>query len=195
MTSPSASPDPNSRGPATGLLHGAARGERAALDDLFPLVYEELRRVSHRALRNEPAGHTLGTTGLVHEAYLRLIEQRSADIEDRRYFFALAARAMRQVLIDYARRQHAEKRGGGDRPLSLDENVGALDIRAEVLLALDEALERLGELERRLAQVVECRFFAGLTEDETADVLGVTARTVRRDWVKAKGWLYGELRA
>lgn len=151
--------------------------------------------MSHRALRNEPAGHTLGTTGLVHEAYLRLIEQRSADIEDRRYFFALAARAMRQVLIDYARRQHAEKRGGGDRPLSLDENVGALDIRAEVLLALDEALERLGELERRLAQVVECRFFAGLTEDETADVLGVTARTVRRDWVKAKGWLYGELRA
>jgi RNA polymerase sigma factor (TIGR02999 family) len=172
-----------------------ARGQRIALEQLVPYVYEELRRMSHRALRAEREGHTLGTTGLVHEAYLRLVEQRVATVEDRRHFFALAARAMRQVLVDHARRHRAGKRGGGALPLTLDDSIVALDDRADVMLALDEALSRLEVLEQRLAQVVECRFFAGYTEEETAETLGVTARTVRRDWIKAKGWLYGELRA
>lgn len=177
------------------VLRDAERGDRLALDQVFPLVYEELRRMSRRALRGEREGHTLGTTGLVHEAYLKLVEQRVATVEDRHHFFALAARAMRQVLVDHARRHRAEKRGGGPQALSLDESIAALDARADVMLALDEALTRLEMLEARLARVVECRFFAGYTEDETAEVLGVTARTVRRDWIKAKGWLYGELRA
>jgi RNA polymerase sigma factor (TIGR02999 family) len=163
------------------------------LDQLFPIVYEELRRISHRALRGEHPGHTLGTTALVHEAYLRLAERSEATFEDRRHFLALAARAMRQVLIDHARRFRADKRGGGMAPLSLDENVLSLNERADVLVALDEALDRLGALEPRLARVVECRFFAGYSEEETGEVLGVTQRTVRRDWVKAKGWLYEEL--
>lgn len=164
-----------------------------SLDQLFPIVYEELRRISHRALRGEHAGHTLGTTGLVHEAYLRLAERSDATFEDRRHFLALAARAMRQVLVDHARRFRAEKRGGGAAPLSLDENVLSLDARAGTLVALDEALDRLAALEPRLARVVECRFFAGYSEEETGEVLGITQRTVRRDWVKAKGWLYQEL--
>jgi RNA polymerase sigma factor (TIGR02999 family) len=175
---------------------------------LFPLVYGELRRVAHRQLGAEPAGHTLSTTAVVHEAYLKLAGQPRAQWRDRGQFFAVAAVAMRRILVDYARRHRAARRGGGRQPLALD----ALDVdtavagqpgaevqvaateRAETLIALDEALERLAGLNERLSRVVECRFFAGLTEEETAAALAVTARTVRRDWVKAKAWLYEELR-
>jgi RNA polymerase sigma factor (TIGR02999 family) len=168
-----------------------------ALERLARLVYGELRRVAHRQLGVERAGHTLATTDLVHEAYLRLAAQERTHWVDRAQFFALAARAMRRILVDYARRHRALRRGGVRRRISLDDvDAGELAAaeRADELLVLDDALERLGALDERLARVVECRFFAGLTEAETAAVLGVTERTVARDWVKARGWLYKELR-
>jgi RNA polymerase sigma factor (TIGR02999 family) len=176
------------------LRHGAPD----ALDRLTPLVYEELRKIAHRQLGAERSEHTLSTTALVHEAYLKLVDQTRAQWSDRAQFFAIAARAMRRILVDYARRHRALRRGGAQRQLSLDdlEDSDALAAaeRADELVALDEALERLTTLDERLARVVECRYFAGLTEAETAEVLGVTSRTVARDWVKARGWLYQELR-
>src|SRR5262249_40431492 len=138
--------------------------------------------------------HTLGTTGLVHEAYLKLVDQTRMQYHDRAHFFAIAARAMRQILVDYARHHRARKRGGG-RAANLDAGEGPLDRRAEILPARDEALDRLATLDPRLGQVVECRFFGGLSEEETAEVVGVTERTVRRDWIKAKGWLRQQLSA
>jgi len=166
-----------------------------SIDHLFPVVYDELRRVAHRHMWHERTGHTLSTTALVHEVYLRLASKRGMPVADRAHFFALAARAMRQVLVDCARRYRGSRRGGGYPLLSLDEASAAAVTRADEMVELDEALSRLADLEPRLAQVVECRFFAGLSEEETADAVGVTARTVRRDWVKAKGWLYRELGA
>jgi RNA polymerase sigma factor (TIGR02999 family) len=175
------------------LRHGAPD----ALDRLTPLVYEELRKIAHRQLGAERSGHTLSTTALVHEAYLKLVDQTRAQWSDRAQFFAIAARAMRRILVDYARRHKALRRGGAQSPLSLedleDSDAIAAAERADEFVALDEALERLTALDERLARVVECRFFAGLTEAETAEVLGVTPRTVARDWVKARGWLYQEL--
>jgi RNA polymerase sigma factor (TIGR02999 family) len=142
----------------------------------------------------ERTDHTLGTTGLVREAYLKLVDQTRIQYRDRGHFFAIASRAMRQILVDYARHHRARKRDGG-RALNLDAGEVALDQRAEILLALDEALDRLTSLDPRLGQVVECRFFGGLSEEETAEVVGVTTRTVRRDWTKAKGWLREQLSA
>jgi RNA polymerase sigma factor (TIGR02999 family) len=167
------------------------------MDRLFPLVYEELRRVAHRARAGERVDETLGTTGLVHEAYLKLVDQTRVDFQDRGHFYGVAARAMRRILVDQARRRSAAKRGGGRRRIALElveSSLGAED-RADALTALDEALVRLSALDARLGQVVECRFFGGLTEEETAEVVGVDPRTIRRDWVKAKGWLYRELTA
>jgi RNA polymerase sigma factor (TIGR02999 family) len=177
----------------TDLLLRLGRGEGEAMDRLYPLVYEQLRRIAHRRMRAERPGHTLGTTGLVHETYLRLVDQTRVEWHDRAQFYALAARAMRRVLVDYARRYRALQRGGGLRRVPLTDDA-ALTEQGESLLALDEALERLAALNGRLSQVVECRYFAGLTEDETAEALGVTTRTVQRDWAKARGWLYLELR-
>jgi len=168
-------------------------GDREALDRMLSLAYDELRRMAHRELQHERRGHTLSTTDLVHEAYGKLLNEHAVDRDERAYFFAAASQAMRRVLIDYARRRQALKRGGGWHPVALDDVEVAADDSSESLLSLDEALARLGALDDRLARVVECRYFGGLTEDETADALGVTARTVRRDWVKAKGWLYREL--
>ena len=181
--------------PVTQLLLELRDGQPGAMDRLFPVVYEELRRVARRALRRERTGHTLATTGLVHEAYLRLVDQSRAEFQDRAHFFGIAARAMRQILVDYARRHRAAKRGGDQRVVTLDDGAVALEDRAEALIALDEALTDLETVDARLGQVVQCRFFGGLTEDETAEVVGVTARTVRRDWLKAKGWLYQQLTA
>src|SRR5919199_366543 len=184
---------PRQHGEVTKLLVDFAAGDREALDRLLPVVYDELRRIARRELRRERVDHTLTTTALVHEAYLTLVDQSRAQPGDRVRFFAVAATAMRRVLIEYARRRRAAKRGGGERPLSLDETAVAATDSAERLLALDDALTRLAALDPRQARVVECRYFGGLTEEETAEALGVTARTVRRDWVKAKGWLYREL--
>lgn len=195
MTPPDSNNPPDTQRPITDLLLDIGAGRTEAIDQLFPLVYEELHRIAHRVGSNERTDHTLGTTGLVHETYLRLVDQTRVGFQDRNHFFSLAARAMRHVLVDYARRRRALKRGGSQEPLRLDEGVMAIDERAETLCALDEALTRLAALDPRLAQVVECRFFGGLTEEETADVVGTTSRTVRRDWTKAKGWLYRELTA
>ena len=162
------------------------------LDSLLPLVYAELRRMAHGYLSHERTGHTLATTDLVHEAYVRLANQRDVAME-RPLFLTVASAAMRRILVDHARRHQAAKRGGGATRLTLDEATIAADESSEVLVALDEALTRLAAIDARRAQVVECRYFGGLTEEETAEALHVTARTVRRDWTKAKAWLYREL--
>ena len=191
---PAAEVEAQTRGQITRLLldwDGA--GERDSMDRLLPLVYDELHRIAHRHLALEHVGHTLVTTALVHEAYLRLVDQTRVRWVDRSHFFAVAARVMRRVLVDYARRYRAAKRGAGARPVDLDAVEVPLAERSESLIALDEALERLADLNPRLSRIVECRFFAGMTEEETAEALGVTERTVRRDWVKARGWLSREL--
>jgi RNA polymerase sigma factor (TIGR02999 family) len=185
----------DARQPITELLLSLRAGRSEAMTRLFPLVYDELRRIAHCHLLGQGEGHTLGTTGLVHEAYLRLADQTRVEWNDRRHFYAAASRAMRHILVDHARRHYAVKRGGGRPVIELVEGTVAVEERAELLVALDEALQRLEALDERLGRVVECRFFAGLSEEETAEVLGVTARTVRRDWTKAKGWLYRELSA
>ena len=192
---PSDSPDTSRTQPLTELLLALREGQAGVVDRLYPLVYEELRRIAHRAIRGERTGHTLGTTGLVHEAYLGLVDQTRLEYRDRAHFYGIAARAMRHILVDYARRHGAAKRGGNLRAIPLDEAILAVEDRADALLALDEALGELETLDPRLGQVVQCRFFGGLTEEETGEVLGVTARTERRDWLKAKGWLYQHLSA
>ena len=179
----------------TGLLLAWRAGDGTAVDRLFPLVYEELHRIAHRQLSRERSDHTLATTALVHEAYLKLVDQSRAQWSARSQFFAIAARAMRRILVDYARQHLAGKRGGARERVSLDAETLSLDERADVLVAVDEALEHLRALDDRASRVVECRFFGEYTEEETAEALGVTERTVRRDWVRAKAWLYDALRA
>jgi RNA polymerase sigma factor (TIGR02999 family) len=166
-----------------------ASEEDIALHQLFAVMYDELRRVAHAQLRGEDKGHTLGTTALVHEAYLRLAPTGTLAISNRQHFFALAGRAMRHVLVDCARRYRGAQHGHGQPALTLQEELIAASSRAEEVLAIDAALQQLAAVDVRLARVVECRFFAGLNETETAEALGVTTRTVRRDWVKARGWL------
>jgi len=175
------------------LLDDFAIGDRDALDRVLPLVYEELRRIAHRELRRERPDHTLSTTDVVHEAYLKLLDHASAAPGEPVRFLAVASTAVRRALVEHARRRDALKRGGGQRPTTFDEEAVAPEEGSDDLLALDEALTRLAALDERLARVVECRYFGGLTEDETAGALGVTSRTVRRDWVKARAWLYREL--
>jgi RNA polymerase sigma factor (TIGR02999 family) len=185
--------DPKGTGPVTRLLVKAGAGDHDALNQLVPLVYDELRRVAERQLRRERQGHTLGASGLVNEAYLKLVDQLKVDWQSRQHFYAVAARAMRQILIDYARRRKTEKRGAAwDRTTIGNKQLG-LDSPLEELLALDEALERMSEMDDRMRQVVEYRFFCGLTEKETAELLGVNLRTIQRDWLKARAWLYREL--
>jgi RNA polymerase sigma factor (TIGR02999 family) len=177
----------------TDLLLQLRSGDSDATERLYSAVYEELRQIAHRHLQHEPSGHTLQTTGLVHETYIRLVDLSRIDWQDRGHFFRIASGAMRRILVDYARRHRSLRRGGGIPPAFLDDDVAAPE-RGELLLALDEALDRLSAVSVRLSQVVECRFFGGLTEEETAEALGVTTRTVQRDWAKARGWLYLELR-
>ena len=177
----------------TQLLIAYRDGDREAFDRLVPMVYDDLRRIARRQLRRG-GPQTLNTTGLVHEAYLKLVDPSQVDWQDRGHFLAVSARAMRQVIIGYARKRSAVKRGGGERPVTLDEAQVAVDEQADRLLALDRALERLGARDPRLARVVECRFFAGLSEEETAQALGVSLRTAQRDWMRARAWLKEELR-
>lgn len=175
----------------TQLLQAQADG---AAERVFPPIYDELQRLARRQLRSVGRpGSTLNTTALVHEAYLKLVGQTRVSATGRAHFFALVARAMRQIIIDYARRRRAGKRGGDVRRLTLEESEIAVDDEAELLVALDEAMQRLAELDPRLVQVVECRFFAGLTEDETASTLGIGLRTVQRDWLRARAWLKTDL--
>lgn len=185
--------DGSDRGQVTELLRAAGAGDRDAFDRLLPLVYDELRRIAGRQLQAERAGHTLQTTALVHEAYMKLVDQSRIDWRDRAHFLGISARAMRQILIDHARRRDAQKRGGDRERTSLSNEGLGFEVDLEELLALDEALDRLDALDSRLRQVVECRFFAGMTEEEIAGRLGVTTRTVQRDWAKARAWLHSEL--
>jgi RNA polymerase sigma factor (TIGR02999 family) len=177
-------------GEVTRLLAAARDGESEALDRLLPLVYDELRGMARGRLGLERAGHTLRATELVHEAYLKLAGGGAAAASDRAHFLAIASRAMRQVLVDHARKRQAAKRGGEWEQTTLGNGNDAMHFRPDEVLALDDALE---QLEPRQRQVVEYRFFGGLEEKEIAELLGVTERTVRRDWVKARAWLYREL--
>lgn len=174
----------------TALLAAMRAGDRAAVDRLFPLVYRELHAAAHRQLVRFRPGDTLDTTALVHEAYLRLAGNGAGTFEDRRHFFAVAARAMRQIIVDHARRRGAERRGGGRAALSLERVEVASPERSADLVALDEALTTLGRLNERLVRVVELRFFAGLSVDETAQALDLSPRTVKREWQKARAYLY-----
>jgi RNA polymerase sigma factor (TIGR02999 family) len=177
----------------TQLLLAWRGGDAGAFERLVPMVYQDLRRLARNQLRRDHQGWTLETTGLVHEAWLRLVDADRVDWQDRGHFLGVAARAMRQVVIEYARRRSAEKRGGGVRAATLDEQVIPIDEHAEWLLDLNEALERLAAHRERLARVVECRFFAGLSNEETAEALGSSVRTVKRDWTFARSWLQREL--
>lgn len=178
----------------TQLLHAVRQGHRAAVAPLFQHVYAELKEVAGGYLRYERANHTLNTTDLVHEAYFKLIDGQRLAWEDRAHFFGAAARAMRQVLVDYARARNAQKRGGDWHRTTLTGQDPGFNLPFGDLLSLDEALDRLDARNPRLRQVVEMRFFGGMTEQEIGAVLNVTPRTVQRDWVKARAWLYKELR-
>jgi len=177
----------------TQLLLAWSDGDQAAFEKLTPLVYAELHRLARRYMRRERLGHTLQTTALVNEAYLRLIEASSVRWQDRAHFFAVSARVMRRILVDVARDKANLKRGGGTQRVSLDEALLVSPERSDNLMALDEALERLAILNSRQSQVVEMRYFGGLNEQEIAEVLKVSLRTVQQDWRLARLWLYREL--
>jgi RNA polymerase sigma factor (TIGR02999 family) len=180
-------------GEITRVLTQLKKGDKAAADELVPLVYPHLRSLASYYMRRERPDHTLQATGLVHEAFIRLLKQENLAWEDRNHFFGVAAGLMRRILVDYARAHRAGKRGGAERDLPLDEALVFAVQRSSELIALDDALKQLTEWEPRQSQIVELRFFAGLTEEEIADVLGISVRTVKRDWAAARAWLHGEL--
>ena len=177
----------------TALLHAHAVGDPAALDQLLPRVYDELRRIARNRLRREGREHTLAATELVHEAFLKLVPVERVDWRGRAHFYAIASRAMRNVLVDHAIRRGAAKRGGGAEAVTLEEQDGARDQPLDDLIALSAALRRLEQMDVRQARVVECRFFGGLSLDETAEALNISAATVSRDWTFARAWLHHEL--
>jgi RNA polymerase sigma-70 factor (ECF subfamily) len=171
-----------------------SKGDSAALDALVPLVYDELRRLAQLYLSREKPGHTLSSTALVHEAYLRLVKQKDVTWQNRAHFFGVASRMMRRILVDHARRHGYAKRGGGGMTISLDETVASAPEREINLVALDDALDTLAKLDERQSRMVELRFFGGLSIEETSEVLGVSAPTVKREWASARAWLYREIR-
>ena len=178
----------------TQMLQAWSDGNQDILDELMPVVYEELRRQASRYLRRERLNHTLQTTALIHEAYLKLINQKNVKWQNRSHFFAIAAQAMRRILVDYARERKREKRGGNAENLPIEEAEFVVSEEKSVdLVALDEALTRLAGFDERQARIVELRYFSGLDIDETAEVLGVSNATVRRDWNMAKAWLYQQV--
>lgn len=176
----------------TQLLIEWGGGNQAALEDLIPLVYDELRRIAKRYMRQQSAGHTFQTTELIHEAYLKLAKQEEQNWQNRAHFYGVAAQAMRHILVDYARSKQSLKRGGLHQ-VTLDESVAVSLERSEEMLALDEALKRLAELDERKSRVVELKYFGGLTNEETAEVLKISPETVKRDWKFSRTWLLREL--
>ncbi|HMF57613.1 MAG TPA: sigma-70 family RNA polymerase sigma factor [Pyrinomonadaceae bacterium] len=174
----------------TQLLEDWSNGDRAALDKLTPLVYEEMRRIAHRYMSRERAGHTLQTTALVNEAYLRLVKRKNARWQNRAHFFAVAAQIMRHILIDHARSNTRAKRGGDNLKISLEQSVIMSPERATELVALDEALNSLAEIDPRKSRIVELRYFGGMTVEEVAEVLKISHATVEREWRSAKAWLF-----
>jgi RNA polymerase sigma factor (TIGR02999 family) len=183
-----------SPGDVTSLLNKLADGDQEAGAKLVPLVYNELRRLAARCLQHERGNHTLQATALVHEAYLKLTAQRSARWQNRAQFFALAAQAMRRILVDYARAQQRIRRGGKQQKVTLDEALLVSRDRTEELIAVHESLSRLEKLDPRASRIVELRYFGGLTVEEVAEVLGISSKTVTREWNTAKAWLYGDLK-
>jgi RNA polymerase sigma-70 factor (ECF subfamily) len=177
----------------TRLLEAWGQGEDAALEQMIPVVYKELRRIAHRKMAGERQGHTLQTTALVNEAYLRLIDFRKVNWHDRVHFFAISAQVMRHILVDFARSRRYQKRGGGAHKVTLDENRMGSIAPHQDLVALDDAMKALAEVDARKSKVVELRYFGGLSVEETAEVLQVTPRTVLRDWRLAKLWLRREM--
>ncbi len=176
------------------MLRDWSGGKQEALDELLPYVYNELRRQASRFLRRERIGHTLQTTALIHEAYLKLIDQRTVNWQNRAHFFGIAAQAMRRILVDYAKARHREKRGGAGENLPLEEAALMMSGEKGVdLVALDEALSRLAEFDERQARIVELRYFSGLSIEETAEVLHISPATVKSDWNVAKAWLRHEI--
>jgi RNA polymerase sigma factor (TIGR02999 family) len=178
----------------TRLLADWSKGDQQALEKLTPLVYDELRRLARRYLRQERAGHTLQSTALVHEAYLKLVGQNHVRWQNRAHFFGIAAQMIRRILVDYARARGADKRGSGAEKLSLDEAIALPGGQDLDLIALDDALEGLARIDERQSRLVELRFFAGLTLEETAEVLQMSLATAKRDWVSAKAWLSREIK-
>jgi RNA polymerase sigma-70 factor, ECF subfamily len=177
----------------TRLLLDWRNGDQSALDRLMPLVYEELRRMANHYMRNERRGHTLQTSALVHEAYLRLVDHENIEWQNRAHFFGVAAQAMRRILVDHARTRNYQKRGGGAQQVSLDEAMTLAGDRAAELIALDDALRELAKMDERKSRVVELRYFGGLSLEETAEALSVSIPTVTRDWNTAKAWLMREI--
>jgi len=177
----------------TKLLQRWREGDQAALDELTPLVYDELHRLAHRYISHERPSHTLQTTALVDEAYVRLVEKKDIPWENRAHFFAVSAQIMRRILVDYARQSHSAKRGGAAQKVTLDEQALVSGKRSAALVALDEAMHALAEVHPRRTEVVELRYFGGLNNHEIAEVLKVSETTVERDWRFAKAWLYREL--
>ncbi len=177
----------------TDLLVSYGRGDKESLDKLMPVVYDELRRQAARYLRREQAGHTLQTTALIHEAYVRLVDQRNVQWQNRAHFFGIAAQMMRRILVDHARTKKRAKRGGSDIKVSLDDAAVAVKGQDLDVVAVDEALSRLAKIDEQQSRVVELRFFSGLTVEETAEVMGISPATVKRDWSMAKAWLHREL--
>ena len=185
--------DETSPNEITEQLIAWSKGDEAALEQLIPAVYQELRRMADHYLRGEDSGHSLQPTALVHEAYLRLIDQTKVEWQNRAHFFGVAAQMMRRILIDHAKAKHRVKRGGTAIKVMLDENVNFTQERASELLALDDALQMLSRMDERKSRIVELRYFGGLTVEETAQVLGISDKTVMRDWNLAKAWLHREL--
>ena len=178
----------------TQLLLAWSDGDQEALEKLTPLVYAELRRLAKSYMRGERPGHTLQTTALINEAYLRLIDWKIVRWQNRAHFFGVAAQVMRRILVDFARSRHYARRGGGTQQVSLDEALTIHEDRSAEIIALDDALKSLAEIDRRKSQVVELKFFGGLSAEETAEALKVSPRTVEREWNLARAWLYRELR-
>lgn len=177
----------------TELLRDVAGGNQHAAAELLPLVYQELKRIAGGQMRNERPNHTLQPTALVHEAYLKLVDQRMTDWQSRSHFLGVAAQVMRRILLDYAKTRRREKRGGGARQVELDENLVVSEDRASDLIVIDEALTRLEQLDPRQAKVVELRFFGGLSVEETAQAMNISEPTVKREWSMARAWLHREL--
>jgi RNA polymerase sigma factor (TIGR02999 family) len=185
---------PASTHEVTQLLIEWSNGDKAALNRLMPLIYDELRHLAHRYMSRERPGNTLQTTALVNEAYVRLINRKNVHWQNRTHFFAIAAQLMRTILVDHARGQAYKKRGGGATKLALDEAMIVSRERAGEVVALDDALQRLAEIDPQQSRLVELRFFGGLTIEETADVLGLSPATIKREWNTAKAWLYRDLK-
>jgi RNA polymerase sigma-70 factor (ECF subfamily) len=185
--------DKNNQEIVTLMLRNAQAGDRGALDELFPIIYKELRRIAAHQLSNERSDHTLQPTALVHEAYIRLIDQHSVDWKNRAHFFSIAAETMRRILVNHAIQRNAQKRGSGATHIELDEAISFQDQRELDLVALDDALKNLEEFDPTQAKIVELRFFGGLTVEETAQVMDVSESTIKREWRMAKSWLKTKL--